>query len=75
MTVAQFGPFRLRLLHAILAEDPLTGSDDLDDFLGRMSLADRDQRDTGRLAADRTGRNGDFIAHPVESFDDGLNGF
>jgi hypothetical protein len=47
---AQGGPLALRLLHAVLAEMPLTFAQERLDHFGRMRLADRDQRYLARFA-------------------------
>jgi hypothetical protein len=43
-------PFRLGLLHAVLAEHALAGGDHRLDRLGAEGLGDRDQGDRGRIA-------------------------
>ena len=54
-------PFGERLLHAIFAEVALPGLDQRLDFLGRTSLADRDQLDVGRIALRQRGGRGNLI--------------
>jgi hypothetical protein len=41
---------RLELLHAVLAEQPLTGLEGLQDVIGGQGLADRHQRNFAGLA-------------------------
>ena len=50
MAREQRRPFRLRLLHAVLAEVALAGGDQRLDRLGRVGLADGDQPDVGGIA-------------------------
>jgi thiamine-phosphate pyrophosphorylase len=67
MGFAQAGPFALGLLHAILAEQALTGSDERRDRVGFMRLADCDELDRASLAARDTLRAGDRLAHGGEA--------
>ena len=59
MAGLQRGPFRLRLLHPILAELALARGDQRRDRLGRLGLGDRDQRHGVRLAAGKRRRLAD----------------
>ena len=53
MARAQRRPFRLRLLHPVLAEIALPGGDQRLDRLGRLGLGDGDQGDFVRPRARR----------------------
>ena len=60
-------PFRLRLLHPVLAEDALARGDDWLDRIGIKCLRRRDQGHAVRFAPGIAAGAGDFRAHRIES--------
>jgi hypothetical protein len=63
MALLERGPFRLRLLHAILAEHALAGSDHGLDRIRAERLRNCDQRHRGRIAPGLGASARDLIAN------------
>jgi hypothetical protein len=66
--LCESGPFGLRFLDPVLAEDPLARLQQWVDRLGRMSLGDGNQCDVGGGTAGERRRLGDRAAHLLQPF-------
>jgi hypothetical protein len=68
MCGSERGIFRLRLLHAVLAEHALTRRERARDGVGIVSLADRNQRDTRAIPPHGARGGRDAVPHYAEAF-------